>query len=83
MIGSASFSPTETTAALASTPRLTKPSTRARFVLGFDEAELDLLGFMVGLVQTEHRAVWGAEVAHTSKLAESSREAGAGARAAD
>jgi hypothetical protein len=38
--------------------------------LGFDEAELDLLGFVVGFVQTEHGAVWGAEVAHTTKLPE-------------
>src|SRR5437773_6723532 len=33
-------------------------------VLEFDESERRLLGFMLFLVLTKHRAVWGAEMAH-------------------
>jgi hypothetical protein len=34
----------------------------------FNEPQLDLLGFMVSLVQTKHGAVWSAEMTHSVKL---------------
>jgi hypothetical protein len=44
-------------------------------VLVFDESEHRLLGFMVPVVLAKHGAVWGAEMAHPTKLPGSSPEA--------